>query len=106
MSIGFTNFRRKLEDEVTVAINTGRSVDQRFGCCPLGVLTYEEGKPNLRRPGYNKSAAVWGITRTEAEAFADGFDGVIAHDPVNMAGILHPDFYSLGRMYKERFKDK
>jgi hypothetical protein len=101
MSLSFEEFRAKLADEVTNAINAGARIcvaseaasDTAY--CPLGALAI---KLNARwtHPWPNIAADAWGLSLAAAAGFARGFDGVSrCSTPEN--------FYELGRAYRRRF---
>jgi hypothetical protein len=96
----FVNFRRKLEDAVTVAINSGIKVSASLQCnhCPLGCINNSVySRPNGAQA---RRAADWiDITPSMAPtAFAAGFDGHAAQ----LTPEITP-YYKLGKLYKERF---
>ena len=89
----FEEFRAKLADVVTVAINRGTRVSVDFvDCCPLGCW------PGVgdRKPSPIFASLIVGILDHQASYFACGFDGHPVGDESNK-------FYQLGRLYRERF---
>lgn len=96
----FTNFRRRLEDFVTQAINCGITITNisydwfnEVGCyCPLGCF------PGLSpAPGADQAGNVIGITGGNADLFISGF-GICggcynSNDP----------YFKLGMLYRKRF---
>lgn len=93
----FTRFRRNLEDGVMVALDRGvpikRDVPGGEACCPLGAPA---GTGRIfSRPGKYWASDKWSIAPDDAEAFANGFDGL-------PAWFASP-YYELGQLYRARF---
>lgn len=97
----FTRFRRKLEDAVTVAINSGRVVaPSEMGrpdtCCPFACITGGTYPPpgaiRYRMPELT-------LPNMAPSAFTDGFDG---YELVYEHSDVRP-YYELGRLYRARF---
>lgn len=95
----FTRFRRKLEDAVTVAINSGKRVRRVRGfSCPLGTAM----RGVFDRPWPKPAASAWNIAPGDAADFAGGFDG----DPtayIEDGGNGSGPYYELGKLYRARF---
>ena len=99
----FETFRRKLADCVTVAINSGRRVGPfdsgESQCCPMACFpvlsdfSFPTADDATRRR--------FPLQREQVLAFQDGVDGqwLIRED----VHERHPEFYRLGRLYRERF---
>lgn len=99
----FDEFRRKLADSVTVAINSGVlvSASKRNACCPLGCLPgmveiYEAefGGAKDRTPPSWLAAKV-GVDQSGALQFLTAFS------QRNYDGTC--EYAELGRLYRERF---
>lgn len=103
-TLSFEEFRAKLADVVTAAINepdwwlrkrVRATPDAWNDCCPLGCLPTLRGSPMAFL-----AAERWNIPTHMAEQFARGFDG---------KGPLAPKYgadrrpFELGRLYRERF---
>ena len=91
----FTRFRRKLEDRVTWAINTGRTVGKDLPFCPLGAScpsVSESAGHAVTTP-----AGFLGISGADAWAFADGYDGSRRGPRCSWP------YYELGKLYRKRF---
>lgn len=99
----FTRFRRKLEDAVTVAINSGTRVGRKFtDHCPLGCVG-GQFFPVSHRPGGGvaRLLAPW-IAESPSMAptsFAEGFDGL----PCTHVNDETLPYYLLGLLYRARF---
>ena len=96
MTITFEEFRVKLADYVTVAINSRKTVGHRYyDHCPLGCWpTIGAASPG----GVTASGAI-GIPEKDAWQFISGFDRGFTTNRGNR-------FYKLGRLYRERFSRK
>lgn len=98
----FTRFRRKLEDAVTVAINSGQvtllSVTKSERThCPMGCLP----EANFRNgtPPAMSACTAWEIEKHQALAFQIGFDG----EPYTDFGGDSLAYFRLGQLYRARF---
>ncbi len=90
----FTRFRRKLEDQVTWAINNGRVIGKRKSYCPLGASWPE--CPQSGGHSVTNPASWFGIEGGDAWAFADGYDDVCCRNHQS-------PYYALGQLYRKRF---
>jgi hypothetical protein len=95
----FTRFRRKLEDVVTVAINSGRRVGQPANntddfCCPLGCLSKD-----LHYPSPIRAAGLYDMRGYEHELS----DFVQAFDIGDAEGERPGPYFKLGMLYRARF---
>lgn len=99
----FTRFRRKLEDAVTVAINSGKAVvpmdydrKKTDTFCPLGCWP----GVSSRRPFAGHAAKAGVASQDDCFAFLRGFEG---SDDADQCGGDSP-YFQLGKLYRERFK--
>lgn len=90
----FNRFRRKLEDLVTVAINSNKKVSaSNQDCyCPMGC----HPDSNHRRTGFWNASDIFGISRDAAQAFGQAFD-------CGVTGSYYTPYAELGRLYRARF---
>jgi hypothetical protein len=100
----FMRFRRKLEDAVLVAINSGRRVtSERYrlepdSCCPIGCLSIAGA---AYPPAGNLRYAMPQLEfpPMAPTAFANGFDG----HKFDSTWPSNRPYYELGKLYRARF---
>lgn len=101
----FATFRRKLEDVVTVAINSGVVVAPSDSNIPGSVCPMACFFPDLvpSRPGGSEMEK-----RGYIDNWKKGYDFWIGFERSDSAGsdIDYEEFYKLGRLYRNRFGGK